>query len=118
VLGGMKVQGRGDAGARLVEDALALQAAGVFAIVLEAVPEELGDRVTAELTVPTIGIGAGPGTDAQVLVWQDMAGLTPGRVAKFVKKYADVAGVLDEAARAFVDEVREGAYPGPEQTYR
>ncbi len=118
VLGGMKVQGRGDAGDRLVEDALALQAAGVFSVVLEAVPEALGERVTSELAVPTIGIGAGPSTDAQVLVWQDMAGLTPGRVAKFVKKYADVAGVLDEAARAFVDEVRDGTYPGPDETYR
>src|SRR6202522_1890121 len=95
--GGDRVQGRGEDGERLLHDAKALQAAGAFSVVLECVPAPLAAQVTAELSIPTIGIGAGPGCDAQVLVWQDMAGLSP-RVPKFVKKYADVAGALREAA--------------------
>jgi 3-methyl-2-oxobutanoate hydroxymethyltransferase len=115
--GGYRVQGRGEDGERLLHDAKALQAAGAFAVVLEAVPAELAARVTASLAIPTIGIGAGPDCDAQVLVWQDMAGLSP-RVPKFAKRYADVAGVLTDAARAFADEVVGGAYPSPEYSYR
>jgi len=114
---GLKVQGRGDAGEQLVDDALALQAAGAFAVVLEAVPASLAERVTKELQIPTIGIGAGPGCDAQVLVWTDMAGLTPGPGPRFVKRYADLRGVLTRAAQEFADDVREGRYPGPEHSY-
>ncbi|MDP9181302.1 MAG: 3-methyl-2-oxobutanoate hydroxymethyltransferase, partial [Actinomycetota bacterium] len=93
-LGGYRVQGRGDDGDKLLEDALALQGAGAFAIVLEVVPADLAERVSKELDIPTVGIGAGSGTDAQVLVWTDMAGLTPGPGPKFLKKYADLRTVL------------------------
>lgn len=115
--GGYKVQGRGEDGERLLHDAKALQSAGAFAVVLECVPAELAERVTASLEIPTIGIGAGPHCDAQVLVWQDMAGLSP-RTAKFVKRYADVAGVLRDAAEAFAAEVVGGTFPTPEYSYR
>jgi 3-methyl-2-oxobutanoate hydroxymethyltransferase len=115
--GGYRVQGRGEDGERLVQDAKSLQAAGAFACVLECVPADLAAQVTAALSIPTIGIGAGPDCDAQVLVWQDMAGLTP-TVAKFVKRYADTAGQLKKAAQAFADEVAGGVYPSPEYSYR
>jgi 3-methyl-2-oxobutanoate hydroxymethyltransferase len=117
VFGGYKVQGRGEDGERLLRDAKALESAGAFALVLEAVPAELAARVTEVLTIPTIGIGAGPACDAQVLVWQDMAGLTP-RVAKFVKRYADAAGLLRGAAQAFASDVVTGAFPSAEYSYR
>jgi 3-methyl-2-oxobutanoate hydroxymethyltransferase len=117
VLGGYRVQGRGEDGERLLHDAKSLQAAGAFAVVLECVPAALAAQVTQSLDIPTIGIGAGPDCDAQVLVWQDMAGLSP-RVAKFVKRYADVAGVLESAARTFADEVTGGQFPTPEYSYR
>lgn len=116
-LGGYRVQGRGDAGERLVEDALALQAAGAFSVVLEMVPADVAKRVTAELAIPTIGIGAGPDTDAQVLVWSDMAGMNRGRTPRFVKQYADLGGVLLDAARRFGDEVRGGEYPDSDHSY-
>jgi 3-methyl-2-oxobutanoate hydroxymethyltransferase len=116
-LGGYRVQGRGEAGDRLLEDALALQEAGAFAIVLEVVPADLAERVSKELDIPTVGIGAGSGTDAQVLVWTDMAGLTPGPGPKFLKKYADLRTVLGDAARAYADEVRSGAYPTIDTSY-
>ena len=115
--GGFKVQGRGEAGERLLQDAKGLQEAGAFAIVLEAVPAELATRVTQALRIPTVGIGAGPGCDGQVLVWQDMAGLTSGRSPKFVKRYADLHGTLTEAAAAFAADVRAGTYPATEHTY-
>ncbi|WP_433325778.1 3-methyl-2-oxobutanoate hydroxymethyltransferase [Spirillospora sp. CA-294931] len=115
-LGGYRVQGRGQAGDELMADAKSLEAAGAFAVVLECVPEELAARVTASLSIPTIGIGAGDVTDAQVLVWQDMAGLTP-HTAKFVKKYADLQTVLGDAARAYADEVVGGVFPSPEHAY-
>jgi 3-methyl-2-oxobutanoate hydroxymethyltransferase len=115
--GGYRVQGRGEEGERLMQDAKALQAAGAFAVVLECVPAELAARVTQALAIPTIGIGAGPDCDAQVLVWQDMVGLTP-RTPKFAKRYADMAGLLGQAASAFADEVVAGAYPTPEYSYR
>ena len=114
--GGYRVQGRGEAGELLLRDAKALQEAGAFSVVLEVVPAELADRVTRSLAIPTIGIGAGVHTDAQVLVWQDMAGLTP-QVAKFVKQYADVRGVLTHAAKAFAQEVVDGAYPSEGHSY-
>ena len=116
-LGGYRVQGRGDAGDRLVEDALALQAAGAFSVVLEMVPADVAKRVTAELVIPTIGIGAGPDCDAQVLVWSDMSGMNRGRTPRFVKRYADLGGVLLDAAKRFADEVRGGEYPDAEQSY-
>jgi 3-methyl-2-oxobutanoate hydroxymethyltransferase len=117
VFGGYRVQGRGEDGERLLQDAKALEAAGAFAVVLECVPAELAARVTGALSIPTVGIGAGPGCDAQVLVWQDMAGLSP-RTPKFVKRYADVAGVLGQAARSFADEVVGGQFPSEEYSYR
>jgi 3-methyl-2-oxobutanoate hydroxymethyltransferase len=115
--GGYRVQGRGEDGERLLHDAKVLQAAGAFSVVLECVPAALAARVTEALTIPTIGIGAGPACDAQVLVWQDMAGLSP-RVAKFVKKYADLAGILGQAAAAFAEDVTSGAFPDEEHSYR
>jgi 3-methyl-2-oxobutanoate hydroxymethyltransferase len=117
VFGGYRVQGRGEDGERLLQDAKALEAAGAFAVVLECVPAELAARVTGAVSIPTVGIGAGPGCDAQVLVWQDMAGLSP-RTPKFVKRYADVAGVLGQAARSFADEVVGGQFPSEEYSYR
>ena len=116
-LGGFRIQGRGDAGEHLVEDALALQAAGAFAVVLEMVPADVAKRVTAELVIPTIGIGAGPDCDAQVLVWSDMAGMNRGRKPRFVKQYADVGGILLDAARQYAAEVRGGEYPDAEHSY-
>jgi len=115
--GGYKVQGRGEDGERLLHDAKALQSAGAFAVVLECVPADLAERVTASLDIPTIGIGAGPHCDAQVLVWQDMAGLSP-RTAKFVRRYADLAGVLRDAAQSFAADVVSGSFPTAEYSYR
>jgi len=114
--GGYRVQGRGEDGEQLLNDAKALQSAGAFSVVLECVPAALAARVTTALAIPTIGIGAGPGCDAQVLVWQDMAGLSP-RTAKFVRKYADVAGTLRDAATAYAQDVASGAFPTDEYSY-
>ncbi len=116
-LGGYRVQGRGAAGDELVADALALQEAGAFAVVLEMVPADVAKRITAELTIPTIGIGAGVDCDGQVLVWQDMAGLRSGPMPKFVKTFADLRGTLTAAAQAFAADVAAGTYPGPEHAY-
>src|SRR5512141_418658 len=117
VLGGYRVQGRGDSGDRLVEDAIAREKAGCFAIVMEMVPAPLAARVTEVLSIPTIGIGAGPDCDAQVLVWQDMAGLRGGKAPRFVKKYADLRTVLGEAARAYAADVASGAFPAAEHSF-
>jgi 3-methyl-2-oxobutanoate hydroxymethyltransferase len=116
-LGGYRVQGRGQDGEELLADAKSLEAAGAFSVVLECVPADLAARVTAALSIPTIGIGAGPGCDAQVLVWQDMAGLSP-RVPKFVKQYTDAAGALRSAAQSFAQDVGSGAFPTEEYAYR
>jgi 3-methyl-2-oxobutanoate hydroxymethyltransferase len=116
-LGGYRVQGRGEAAERLLADALALEAAGAFAVVLEMVPSEVAAQVTKELRIPTVGIGAGPDCDAQVLVWQDMAGLNDGPKPKFVKRFADLRSVLADAARAYADEVVAGTYPAAEHGY-
>jgi 3-methyl-2-oxobutanoate hydroxymethyltransferase len=118
VLGGMRrVQGRGDAGEELLADALALERAGAFAVVLESVPAELGRRVSEALRIPTVGIGAGPHCDAQIMVWQDMAGLTTGRLPRFVKRYANIrAGLLDAASR-YATEVTDQRYPDTEHSY-
>ncbi|MFP5021983.1 3-methyl-2-oxobutanoate hydroxymethyltransferase [Pseudonocardia phyllosphaerae] len=116
-LGGFRIQGRGDAGDRLVEDALAMQEAGAFAAVLEMVPADVAKRVTAELRIPTVGIGAGPDCDAQVLVWSDMAGMNRGKVPRFVKRYAEIGQALHDAAAEFAADVRAGEYPAPEHSY-
>jgi 3-methyl-2-oxobutanoate hydroxymethyltransferase len=116
-IGGYRVQGRGDAAEDVIADARAVTEAGAFAVVLEMVPGEVAKRITHDLPIPTIGIGAGPETDAQVLVWQDMAGLRTGRMPRFVKRYADLAGVLSEATRRYADEVRDGRFPAPEHTF-
>ena len=117
VLGGYRVQGRGDSGDALVEDALALERAGAFAVVMEMVPAPVAARVTAALHVPTIGIGAGPSCDAQVLVWQDMAGLRGGKVPRFVKRYADLRTTLGDAARAYAADVEGGMFPTSEHSF-
>jgi len=115
--GGFRVQGRGEDGQRLLHDAKALEAAGAFSIVLEGIPAPLAAKITASLRVPTIGIGAGPDCDAQVLVWQDMAGLS-ARSPKFAKRYADVAATLRSAASEFAADVAAGAFPTEEYSYR
>jgi 3-methyl-2-oxobutanoate hydroxymethyltransferase len=117
VLGGYKVQGRGDAADKLVDDAVALEQAGCFAVVMEMVPAPLAARVTEVLSIPTIGIGAGPECDAQVLVWSDMAGLRGGRSPRFVKKYADLRGTLGAAARAYAADVAAGTFPAAEHSF-
>jgi 3-methyl-2-oxobutanoate hydroxymethyltransferase len=116
-LGGYRVQGRGDSADRILRDAHAVQDAGAFAVVMEMVPGDVAAQVTKELTIPTIGIGAGPDCDGQVLVWQDAFGLRTGRMARFVKQYADLHGVLLDAARTYAEDVRSGSFPGPEHTF-
>jgi 3-methyl-2-oxobutanoate hydroxymethyltransferase len=116
-LGGYRVQGRGENAQRIIDDALALQDAGAFALVMEMVEGDVAAEVTKRLSIPTIGIGAGPECDAQVLVWQDMAGMRTGRVPKFVKRYADMHGVLLKAAQDFAAEVADGTFPAEEHTF-
>lgn len=119
VLGGYKVQGRGDdAARRVLEDAKAVEDAGVFALVLECLPEELAARVTASVGVPTIGIGAGPSCDGQILVLNDILGLSPGRAARFVKVYADFGAEMRKAVSRYAAEVRGGQYPDAGHSYR
>jgi 3-methyl-2-oxobutanoate hydroxymethyltransferase len=118
VLGGFKAQGRTAARAQLlVDDARALEEAGCFAVVLEAVPEPVARAVTRALTVPTIGIGAGAATDGQVLVWHDMLGYYEGRAPRFVKRYADLGEVIVEALGRYAEEVRSGTFPEQQHTY-
>ncbi|WP_328466783.1 3-methyl-2-oxobutanoate hydroxymethyltransferase [Actinoplanes sp. NBC_00393] len=116
-IGGYRVQGRENEGAEVISDARAVADAGAFAVVLEMVPGEVSKQITKELPIPTVGIGAGPDTDAQVLVWQDMAGLRTGKAPRFVKRYADLAGTLTEATRQFAAEVRSGEFPAAEHTF-
>ncbi|MDO3648709.1 3-methyl-2-oxobutanoate hydroxymethyltransferase [Nocardia mangyaensis] len=116
-LGGFRVQGRGDGAEQLVADAIAVQEAGAFSVVMEMVPAELAGQVTRKLTIPTVGIGAGADCDAQVLVWQDMAGYTSGKTAKFVKRFGNVGDELRSAAAAYAAEVRQGTFPGPEHSF-
>jgi len=116
-IGGYRVQGRGSDADEVIADARAVAEAGAFAVVLEMVPGEVAKQITKELTIPTVGIGAGPDTDAQVLVWQDMAGLREGKAPRFVKRYADLSGILTEATRQFADEVRGGEFPAEEHTF-
>lgn len=110
-LGGFRVQGRGDGAEQLLADAKAVEAAGAFAVVLEMVPAEIAAQVTAELSIPTIGIGAGPDTDGQILVWTDFAGLTSQRPRKFVKRYANIRETLFESAKQYSRDVNEGKFP-------
>jgi 3-methyl-2-oxobutanoate hydroxymethyltransferase len=118
VLGGFKAQGRSAAAAeRLLGDAHALEAAGCFALVLEAVPAPVAERVTDELEIPTIGIGAGAGCDGQVLVWHDLLGLYEGRTPRFVKQYADLKAEIGRALEAYAADVRSGAFPEERHTY-
>lgn len=118
VMGGFTAQGRDVEAARLLElDAQALAAAGCFAIVLEGVPDLVASRVTAAIDIPTIGIGAGPDCDGQVLVLHDLLGLSAGHVPKFVRRYADLAGIVREAVASFAADVRSGGYPSSDETY-
>jgi 3-methyl-2-oxobutanoate hydroxymethyltransferase len=118
VLGGFKAQGRSaEKALRLYEDARALEAAGCFAIVLEAVPAPVAERITRELSIPTIGIGAGAGCDGQVLVWHDLLGLYEGRTPRFVKQYAQIGAEIQRALGAYVADVRSGAFPEEQHTY-
>ena len=116
-LGGFKVQGRGDDGDRIIKDAKALAAAGVFAIVLEAVPAQLAAQITAELSIPTIGIGAGGGCDAQVLVWTDLMGLT-AKMPKLAKAYRNLRKEMNDAAIEFAQDVAAGGFPTEEQSFK
>lgn len=116
-LGGHMIQGRGEAADAVLADAKAVEAAGAFAVVLEMIPAELAARITAELTIPTISVGAGAETDGQLLVWTDFAGMNTGRVPKFVKQYATLGAILSDAAKAFKADVESGTYPGPEHSY-
>jgi 3-methyl-2-oxobutanoate hydroxymethyltransferase len=116
--GGYRVQGRGQAAAeQILADAKALESAGAFSLVLEAVPTDLAREVTGALDIPTIGIGAGPHCDGQVLVWHDFLGLTDGHLPRFVKRYASLGDQIKTAASEFAREVAEGSYPGPEHSY-
>lgn len=118
LLGGFKAQGRTAVEAwRCYEAAIALEHAGCFALVLEAVPPPVAARITGALAIPTIGIGAGASCDGQVLVWHDLLGLTPGPVPRFVKQYADLAAVARTALHAYVADVRAGTFPEPRHTY-
>ncbi|RAN74416.1 3-methyl-2-oxobutanoate hydroxymethyltransferase [Bacillus sp. SRB_336] len=117
MLGGYRVQGRGDAARAMVDDAVALAEAGAFCVLMEMVPAATAAAVDAAVAVPTVGIGAGNTTTGQVLVWQDMAGLRTGKMAKFVKQYAQLRNILSDAAKAYGEEVRTGAFPGPEHTF-
>ena len=117
-MGGFKVQGKTEAQARrILADAKALEEAGAFSLVLEGMPSALAGKVTSSLRIPTIGIGAGPQTDGQVLVFHDFVGLTTGKAPKFVKRYANLAEEIARAAEQFADDVRKGTFPGPEHEY-
>ena len=117
-MGGFKVQGKTRVQAeRIAADAQALEEAGAFSIVLEGVPSELATKITQTLRIPTIGIGAGPGTDGQVLVFHDLLGLTTGKAPKFVKRYANLADEISRAAGRYIEEVGNGTFPGPEHEY-
>jgi len=116
-LGGYRVQGRGDDGDRIAADAAALARAGAFAVVLEMVPGAVAARVAGELAIPVVGIGAGSGTDAQVLVWTDLAGLTTGPVPSFVRRYAELGSMLTSAVQQYAADVADGSFPGAQHTF-
>lgn len=116
-LGGFRVQGRGEAAEQLKADARAVQEAGAFSVVMEMVPADIAGAITRELDISTIGIGAGNQCDGQVLVWQDFAGLTTGRTAKFVKRYTELADSLRDAAMSYASEVADGSFPAEEHSF-
>lgn len=117
--GGFKVQGRSETAAKKVlEDARAVEEAGAFAVVLEGIPKKLGDLISRELHIPTIGIGAGNGCDGQVLVYQDLLGMFSDFTPKFVKRYADLGAIMKEAFRSYIEEVGSGAFPSEEHEYK
>ncbi|CAN5161505.1 3-methyl-2-oxobutanoate hydroxymethyltransferase [soil metagenome] len=116
-LGGHMIQGRGEGADAVLADAHAVEDAGAFAVVLEMVPSHVAKQVTEELTIPTIGVGAGPHVDGQLLVWTDWAGLTTGRIPKFVKQYANLSGVLTDAVHAYRNDVASGDYPAKIHEY-
>ena len=116
-LGGFRVQGRGEGAEQLLADAKAVEAAGAFAVVLEMVPQDIAAQVTQELSIPTIGIGAGAGTDGQILVWTDFAGLTGTKPRKFVKRYADIRQTLLDSAKLYSAEVADGKFPAAEHSF-
>lgn len=116
-LGGYPVQGKEDRGQQLIETAKAFETAGAFSVLIEMVPAEVGAAITKAVRIPTVGIGAGNGCDAQVLVWQDMAGLRNGRLPRFVKQYAEMNKLLSEAAEAFMNDVVNGDFPGPGHSF-
>src|SRR6478752_4943673 len=116
-LGGYRVQGRGDAAKQVVEEAIAMEESGAFAVVMEMVPGDVAAEVTAAVSIPTIGIGAGRGCDGQVLVWGDAFGFRTGKMARFVKQYADVHGVLLKAAQEYAADVKAGTFPAEEHTF-
>jgi 3-methyl-2-oxobutanoate hydroxymethyltransferase len=111
------VQGRGEGAEQLLADAKAVEAAGAFAVVLEMVPAEIAAQVTAELSIPTIGIGAGPDTDGQILVWTDFAGLTSQKPRKFVKRYANIRETLFESAKQYSNDVNQGKFPTQDHSF-
>lgn len=115
--GGFRVQGRGDAAERIIADAIAVAEAGAFSVVMEMVPAELATQITGKLTVPTIGIGAGPNCDGQVLVWQDMAGMSEAKTARFVKRFGDVGVELRRAAMQYAQAVADGSFPADEHSF-
>jgi 3-methyl-2-oxobutanoate hydroxymethyltransferase len=116
-LGGHMIQGRGADADAVFADAVAVEEAGAFAVVLEMIPAELAQRITSKLSIPTISVGAGSHTDGQLMVWTDFAGMNTGRVPKFVKQYAKLGEILGSAAKEFKSDVESGAYPGPEHSY-
>jgi 3-methyl-2-oxobutanoate hydroxymethyltransferase len=116
-LGGYRVQGKGDAGPRVVADAHALEDAGAQMLLMEAVPAALATQITNELRVPTIGIGAGAGCTGQVLVLHDMLNVFPGKKARFVRNFMEGSGSIGEAVKRYVDAVRDGSFPGPEHSF-
>ena len=118
VFGGFKVQGKTqDKAEKLIRDALDIQDAGACAVVLEGIPAKLAEVITQKLTIPTIGIGAGNGCDGQVLVYQDMLGLTSGHTPKFVKRFADVGALMRQGINEYITETKNGSFPSKEHTY-
>jgi 3-methyl-2-oxobutanoate hydroxymethyltransferase len=116
-LGGYRIQGKGEDAERLIDLSVAFERAGAFGLLIEMVPGDVATRITETVSIPTVGIGAGNGCDAQVLVWQDMAGLRDGQLPRFVKQYADMRKVMSDAAQAFAKDVESGSFPGPEHTF-
>lgn len=116
-LGGYRIQGKGLDAERLIDLGMAFERAGAFGLLIEMVPGQVASRITEAVGIPTVGIGAGNGCDAQVLVWQDMAGLRQGQLPRFVKQYADLRKVLNDAAQAFAEDVESGSFPGSEHTF-